>query len=162
MRRLLLAGVLLLVACDQPPPLQGIDLPPASLPDDLNAEQWAIAFSHEFEPGFWTAGPHVYKLLLDCPDAGDTLVDSELSFFAAGPDFPTVDSPIYLRLSGLSTTRLGQPDLSFMSTEQETTALLTVIGLSNDQVTAASECVGEVQFDDGQSARLRPSSPFRP
>ena len=162
MRRLLLAGVLLLVACDQPPPLQGIDLPPASLPDDLNAEQWAIAFSHEFEPGFWTAGPHVYKLLLDCPDANDTLVDSELSFFAAGPDFPTVDSPIYLRLSGLSTTRLGQPDLSFMSTEQETTALLTVIGLSNDQVTAASECVGEVQFDDGQSARLRPSSPFRP
>ena len=162
MLRLTLAAILALGACTERVALEGIDLPPASLPDEIEPEQWAVAFSHDFEPGFWSAGPHVYKLVLDCPQAGEAQVDGGLAFFAAGVDVPVFDSQVYLRLSGLSTSRLGQPDLRVMSTEQETTALVTVIGLSNREVEAAADCLGEVRYDDGRSAPLRPSAPFRP
>jgi hypothetical protein len=162
MLRLILAAVLVLGACAEPVALEGIDLPPASLPDEIEPEQWAVAFSHVFEAGFWGAGPHVYKVILDCPEAGEAQVDGGLAFFSAGPEVPVFDTPVYLRLSGLSTSRLGQPDLRVMSTEQETTALVTVIGLSTGEVEAASDCLGEVQYDDAQSAPLRPSPPFRP
>lgn len=158
--RFLLAAGLLLSACAQP--LEGIDLPPASLPDEIDAAQWAIPFTHEFGPGFWAQGPHVYQLLLDCPEIGEEEVRSELIFFASGSDFPTLDQPVHLRIQGLSTTTLGPPDLQFVSTEQETTALLTVVGLSESQVEAAAGCVGEIQWDDGQSAPMEPGDPFRP
>lgn len=164
MRSLLAAGLLLLGACAaQPEPLRGIDLPPASLPDEIDRAQWAVPFSHEFGPGFWAEGPHVYQLLFDCPEALDEeQVASELRFFGVGPDFPTFDQPVHLRLQGLSTTTIGPPDVQVVNTEQETTALLTVVGLSDAEAEAAEGCVGEVQWDDGQSAPLEPGAPFRP
>lgn len=163
MRSLLAAGLLLLAACAEPEPLRGIDLPPASLPDEIDRAQWAVSFSHEFGPGFWAEGPHVYQLLFDCSEALDEdEVESELRFFAAGPDFPTFDQQIHLRLQGLSTSTMGPPDVQVVSTEQETAALLTVVGLSDAEAEAAGGCAGEVQWDDGQSARLEPGEPFRP
>jgi len=156
---LLLAAV---TACAQAEPLQGIDLPPASLPEEIDSAQWAVAFSHEFGPGFWTEGPHVYQLIFDCPDIGQEEVKSELIFFAAGSDIPTLDEPVHLRLQGLSTTMLGPAELQFVSTDQETSALLTVVGLSDSQVEGAADCAGEVQWDDGRSAPLQPGQPFRP
>jgi len=160
MRSLLAAGLFLVAACAQP--LQGVDLPLASLPEDIDSAQWAMPFFHEFGPGFWPQGPHVYQLLFDCPGVGEEDVKSELIFFAAGSDFPTIDDEVHLRLQGISTTTMGPPDLQFVSTDQETTALLTVVGLSDAQVEAAAECAGEIQWDDGQSAPLQPGEPFRP
>ena len=110
----LLTG-LLLVACAQPEPLRGIDLPPASLPAEIDSTQWAVSFSHEFGPAFWEEGPHVYQLLLDCPEIGEASVEGEFIAFAAGGDFPTLESTVHLRLSGLSTTTMGPPDLQFVS-----------------------------------------------
>lgn len=161
MRSILVAGLILVAACAQEP-LRGIDLPPASLPDEIDAEQWAIAFSHEFGRDFWAEGPHVYQMLLDCPAANDAPVDGEFMAFGATGEAPPVDGRVYLRLSGLSTSTLGAPDVQFINPEQETTAILTVVGISADQVEAATECVGEFQYDDGQSAPLEPNEPFRP
>lgn len=151
-----------MVACTQPEPLRGIDLPPASLPDEIDSAQWAVAFSHGFGPAFWGEGPHVYQLVLDCPEIGEAAVESEFIAFAAGGDLPTLESPVHLRLSGLSTTTMGPPDVQFVSTEQETIALLTAVGLSETEVDAAAGCVGEIRWDDGQSATLEPGEPFRP
>lgn len=162
MRSMLAAGLLLLGACSQPEPLRGIDLPPASLPNEIDSTQWGVAFSHEFGPDFWAEGPHVYQLLLDCPEAGDAQVESELVAFVVGPDVPTHDEMVYLRLSGLSTTTMGMPNVQFLSSEQQTTAIVTAVGLSETQVEAAQECVGEVQWDDGQAAQMEPGEPFRP
>lgn len=160
MRSLLAVGLLVVAACAQP--LEGVDLPPASLPDEIDSAQWAMPYSHEFGPGFWSQGPHVYQLLFDCPEVGEEEVKSELIFFAAGSEYPTLDQQVHLRLQGLATTTMGPPDLQFVSTDQETTALLTVVGLSDAQVEAAAECAGEIQWDDGQSAPLQPTEPFRP
>lgn len=163
MRLFLLAGLLLLAGCSaQPVPLEGIDLPPASIPDDIDPAQWAVPFSHDFGPGFWDEGPHAYQLFLDCPEAEQDRVESEVILFAAGPDIPTFDEPVHLRIAGLSTTAMGPSDLSFVSPEQETIALVTVVGLSREGIDAASQCAGEVFWDEGSSAPLQPGDPFRP
>lgn len=161
--RFVLAGIVLLaVACSQPEPLQGIDLPPASIPDEIDQAQWAVPFSHGFGEGFWDQGPHAYQLFLDCPAIEEGETQSEVILFAAGEDVPTFDHPIRLRLAGLSTTTMGPPDLQFVSTQQDTTALITVVGLSDEQAEAAGDCEGEVFWDEGQSAPLLPQEPFRP
>lgn len=152
--------MLLIVGCSQP--LEGVDLPPASLPDDIGATQWAIAFAHDFGPGFWEEGPHAYQLTLDCPEAGEVEAESRVIPFAAGPDFPTFDDPVRLRIAGLSTTDMGGSDVTLVSTDQHTIALITAVGLSEDQVNAAARCTGQVFWDDGKSASMEPRTPFRP
>lgn len=162
MRAMLVALLLLAAGCAQPEPLRGIDLPPASMPEDIDSAQWAIAFAHDFGPGFWEQGPHAYQLFLDCPATEETTAESEVILFAAGSDYPTLDDPVHLRLAGLSTTELGPPDMKFVSTEQDTRALITAIGLSDGEVETAETCEGIVYWDRGESAPLEPGEPFRP
>jgi hypothetical protein len=161
-RTLILAALLVVAGCTAAEPLEGIDLPPASVPDEIDPDQWAVAYSHRFDSGFWTEGPHVYRLSLDCPDAIEEKVLTGINFFGAGPDVPTNEGTVYLRPAGLSTTPLGATNVQSVSTEQETTALLTVIGLTRERAEAAAACSGEVEFDDGQSEPLEPGEPFRP
>ena len=78
---------------------------------EIDSAQWAVAFSHDFGPAFWEEGPHVYQLLLDCPEIGEASVEGEFIAFAARGDFPTLESSVHLRLSGVSTTTMGPPDL---------------------------------------------------
>lgn len=160
--RLFLAVGLLLAGCASQPRLEGVDLPPASVPDDLDPAQWAVAFSHHFGAGFWEEGPHAYQLFLDCPEVEQARVNSEVVLFASNPDWPTYDEPVRLRIAGLSTTALGPPDIRFVNPEQTTVALVTVVGLSQTQVDAVSGCAGEVFWDEGSSAPLQPEEPFRP
>jgi hypothetical protein len=161
-RTLLLAVLLVVAGCTAAEPLKGIDLPPASVPEEIDPDQWAVAFSHRFDPGFWTEGPHVYRLSLDCPNAIEEKVLTGINFFGAAPDVPTHEGTVYLRPAGLSTTPLGATNVQSLSTGQETTALLTVIGLTRERAEAATACSGEVEFDDGQSESLEPEEPFRP
>lgn len=162
MRAMLVATLLLVAGCAQREPLQGIDLPPASMPDDIDSAQWAIAFAHDFGPGFWEQGPHAYQLFLDCPATDETSAESDVILFVAGSDVDTLDDPVHLRLAGLSTTALGPPNMKSVSTDQNTRALITAIGLSDEQVETAETCEGIVYWDDGKSAPLQPGEPFRP
>lgn len=162
MRWLLTIGLILLTACAAPEPLRGVDLPPASLPDEIDPDQWAVGFSHDFGPGFWSEGPHVYRLVLDCPEVVDEPVQTDISFFSVRSDAPAFDDEVYLRAAGLSTSPLGPIDVNLVNDGQETTALLTVIGLTQDQVDLAADCEGEVEFDDGQAEPMLPGDPFRP
>lgn len=160
--RLFLAVGLVLAGCASQPPLKGVDLPPASIPDDLDPAQWAVGFSHDFGAGFWEEGPHAYQLFLDCPEVEQARVDSEVVLFVASPDSPTYEEPVHLRIAGLSTTALGPSDVSIVNPEQTTIALVTVVGLSQAQVDAVSRCAGEVFWDEGSSEPLRPGEPFQP
>lgn len=162
MRVLLAAGLLLVGACTKTEPLEGIDLPPASIPDNIDPANWAVAFSHDFGPGFWEEGPHAYQLFLDCDHVGEAQTESEVILFAAAPDVPSFDDPVRLRIGGLSTTAMGSADVRLVSTGQHTIALVTVVGLGEDEAEAASQCTGEVYWDAGESALLQPGDPFRP
>lgn len=162
MRFVLAVSLLLPGACTAAEPLEGIDLPPASIPEDIEPENWAVAFSHDFGPGFWEEGPHAYQLFLDCADVEEARVDTEVILFAAGPDIPGFDEPVLFRIAGLSTTPLGPSDVRLINTDQHTIALITVVGLGEDELDAVSRCEGQVFWDEGRSATLQPGTPFRP
>lgn len=132
------------------------------MPDQISADQWALAFTHDFEPGFWIEGPHVYQLAIDCPATGQPATESDLRVFGTRSEIPLLDEAVYLRLSGMSSTRLGPPNLQIVSPDQPMKALITFIGLTSEQVESASSCTGVIRFDDGRYAELTPEEPFRP
>lgn len=157
-----LGFILLATACSSPEPLAGVDLPPASMPEDFEVTPWAIAFSHDFEPGFWDEGTHTYSLSLVCPAAlTEPLAVPGLSF-VADPRAQVLAGPAYLRLVGLSTSKIGPRNLGTISTAQPTTAIVTLIGIAEDAAREATDCEGTVSFDRSGSASLLPGQPFRP
>lgn len=163
MRRTLLVSILAaVVACSPSPPLEGIDLPPASLPDELEDSVWAIAFSHDFQPGFWEEGEHTYSMHLTCEAAIEEPLDSEVHRFESATRVPPFESPVYLRLAGISGSQFGPTGLETINPDQPTTAVVTVVGISEEDVAAAAECAGEIRYDHGQSAVLAPEEPVRP
>lgn len=158
----ILLTIELMVACaPEPIELEGIDLPPASLPEDLDPDVWAISFSREFEPGSWNEGRHQYVLNLDCPIVLDEPVQTPERSFSVTPHARSFDN-VYLRLSGLSTALLGPTQLFALTREQATTAVITVIGVSEEDARDATSCSGEVIVDDGGSEPLVSGEPFRP
>lgn len=163
MRSLAVALVLLLAACTEPlPPLAGIDLPPASMPDEIEPATWSLAFSHEFGGGFWEEGEHVYQLSLDCPQIMDEALNTPPILFDVFRLVLPVDQ-VYLRLGGLADSLIGPINTSGFAPIQPTTAVVTIIGASAEDVsTAVEECVGEVSWDLTATAPLLPGEPFKP
>lgn len=132
------------------------------MPENFEVAPWAIAFSHDFEPGFWDEGSHTYSLSLVCPAAlTEPLVVPGLSF-VANPRAKVLAGPAYLRLVGLSTSKIGPRDLGTISTAQPTTAIVTLIGIAEDAAREATVCEGTVSFDSSGSANLLPGQPFQP
>jgi hypothetical protein len=160
-RPVLVVLTVLAAACSPPEPLAGIDLPPASLPDQYETALWAISFSHDFEPGFWEEGTHTYNLNLTCPAALDAPLETRDLSFIANPRTQVLDGRAYLRLVGLADSPTGPRNLVSISTEQPTTAILTIIGVPEDAAHDATDCTGEVQFDRFGKASLLPGQPFR-
>ena len=163
MRRLASVLLLVVVACAEPlPPLQGIDLPPASLPDQIEPAGWSVAFSHEFGAEFWDEGQHVYQLALDCPLVQGQPLQTPPIFCEVSPLNLQIDH-VYLRLSGPADSRLGPPNVTDFNPEQATTALITVVGITESQALEAMEsCVGQVTWDIGGVAPLVPLEVFEP
>lgn len=163
MRRftLLIAIALLLAACSSEEPLEGIDLPPAAVPDDVG-ETWAVLFTHDFAPGSWDQGDHAYELALACDVIVDEPVRSQpLTFTVAPADL--IDQPVYLRIVGLSVDLMGPPNVGMIDPRQPTTAALTIIGASEaDAKEAAQTCAGAIFYDDAEPLPLFPQPAFRP
>ena len=161
--RLLAAAVLLTVAaCAEPmAPLEGIDLPPASLPDQIEEGIWAVSFIHEFGEGFWEEGNHVYQLALDCSEIDSDPIASSPISFQVSPLNPPIDL-VFLRLSGLADSLLGPANVGAFNPQQATAAVITVLGLSESQARGAMEsCAGTVTWDLAGSADLLPSELFQ-
>ena len=163
MRSLTAALLLVIAACAEPlPPLEGIDLPPASLPDQLEQGGWSVAFMHEFGDGLWDEGDHVYQLALNCPEIEAAPIDTPPIFFEVSPLNVPVDH-VYLRLSGPADSRLGPPNVGALNPAQATTALVTILGLSESQAQQAMQsCSGRVTWDLTGSAELLPLEIFQP
>ena len=132
------------------------------MPEDFEVTPWAIAFAHDFEPGFWDEGSHTYTLSLVCSAAlTEPLVAPGLRF-VADPRAQILAGPAYLRLVGLSTSKTGPRNLETISTAQRTTAIVTLIGIAEDAAREATACEGTVSFDSSGSESLLPGQPFRP
>ncbi len=146
MRRICALAVLVVMACAESiPPLEGIDLPPASLPDQISPSVWSVAFTHSFGENFWTEGQHSYQLSLDCPQVLDeSLSTAPVSFNVVRLALPT--SHVYLRVNGLSETPIGPMNVNAFPPIQPTTAIVTLVGVSGEDAQAAlAGCQGEVR-----------------
>lgn len=150
-------------ACSEPPPpLAGIDLPPASLPDEVSQSGWSVAFVHEFGEDFWGEGEHVYQLALECPPImGEPLATPPIFFEVERLALP-IDH-VFLRLGGISDSRLGPLNVSAFNPRQATTAVVSIIGVTESAAKAAfDDCVGQVTWDLSGSGELVPLEPFKP
>jgi len=171
-RSILLLSLCLLVACSTPEPRQLLPDLPTAVPPDPNqlrfgqAGTWAISFSHEFPANFWSAGPHQYTLITDCPivaGGGETVVQQA---FIATDEAPLHTGPIYLRLGGLSTGVVDQiiESIRTINPRQPTIAVVTFPRLPEEALEAITEqCSATFIWDvETNVQELAPQTPFEP
>ncbi len=153
---------LVVAACSGEEPLQGIDLPPAAVPDNVASGSWAVRFTHDFPPGAWDQGGHAYQLALACdPILDEPLLTDSITFIVSPSE--VFDQEIYLRVVGLSHDLMGPRTLTSIDPQQSTTAALTIVGASEDAAgQAAQSCAGAIYFDNEEPLPLLPEQPFRP
>lgn len=150
------------VPAETPPPPSPTPSPVAPTPA---TDSWAVAFSHTFEPGFWEPGGHRYGFRASCP-AIDYELASDWQLFTVSAEQASPQSfPIYLRLGGLSAERFAPsyaPDAA-IHPEQETIAILWIVGLSEDEARqAASGCEAVLGWDQGSIQPLTAEEPLQP
>ena len=175
--RKVLVGALVVVlaaACSpdveiEDPPLPtappDVGLPTAVPPDSIQQGTWAIPFVYEFPEGTWGRGFHRYALRVDCPILAQASVAGEWHDFVVADDVTRISIPIYFRLGGLSTSTLGPPDVANINPEQRTIAIVTIIGITEEQAALAAnsdECVVLVAWDGIGTEQLLPAEPFQP
>jgi len=175
-RDLGLAGIILgslaLAACSAQatlPPPTPTQIVPTSLPTAVGPEtqpgSWAVSFSYEFPAGFWLEGDHRYGFYMNCPVLQQFNVPSEYRDFTVTQDTIAFESPVYLRLGGLSTGALAPINLEAIHPEQPTVAVVTVIGVTEDQARQAGqpgECEMVIGWDAVNAQTLVAAGPFRP
>jgi len=126
---------------------------------------WAVSFSYEFPAGFWLEGDHRYGFYMNCPVLQQFNVPSEYRDFTVTQDTIAFESPVYLRLGGLSTGALAPINLDAIHPDQPTVAVVTVIGVTEDQARQAgelSECEMVIGWDAINAQTLVAAEPFRP
>ncbi len=138
---------------------------PTAVPPETQPGSWAIPFSYQFPEGTWEVGFHRYGLRVDCPTLGQASLAGEWREFLVRNEANVLDAPVYLRLGGLSTATLGPPNLQTIHPDQLTIALVTVIGVTEEQAAAAAnseDCEVVVGWDGTRVQELLPAQPFRP
>ncbi|MGH2619441.1 MAG: hypothetical protein ACRDHG_02565 [Anaerolineales bacterium] len=168
----IILGGLALAACTAqatlapPAPTQIV---PTSLPTAVGPEAqpgtWAVSFSYEFPTGFWLEGDHRYGFYMDCPVLQQFDVPSEYRDFTVTQETIAFESPVYLRLGGLSTGALAPINLEAIHPDQATVAVVTLIGVTEEQArqaVQAGECDMVIGWDAVNAQTLVAAEPFRP
>ena len=168
----MILGGLLLAACAARPglaPSTPTPAAPTSLPTAVGPEAqpgtWAVSFSYEFPAGFWPEGAHPYGFYMDCPVLQQFNVPSEYRDFTVTQETIAFDSPVYLRLGGLSPGALALINLDAIHPDQATVAVVTLLGVTEDQARQAdqtSECEIVIGWDAVNAQTLIAAEPFRP
>lgn len=155
-------GVLAAASCGGEPALEGVDLPPAEVPDAVSENLWSLPFVAELPSGYWEEGAHRYRFVIDCPPVGQSVASNPVEFRVTQLT-PTLQGPVFLRLSGLSDGIIMPPNVGAIHPTQETVAAVTFLGLTQQAVDeATATCTGLLEFDGDRSEVLRPGEPFRP
>lgn len=164
------------VACSQaapaptqtsPPTAAPATMLPTAVPPDTIAGSWAISFEHPFPDDFWAAGVHRYGFYIDCPLLMQESYGSDWVFFYVTEDefLPEYETPIYLRLGGLSFGPLAPISMDTIRPEQATIAMVTLLGITEEDAKLAvtsSDCVVMMNWDERFTEFLTPAEPFQP
>lgn len=148
-----------------PTALPAASLPTAVPPEDNQLNQWALSFSYEFPAGFWPIGQHQYGIFIDCPELGQIENAGEYHLFQVTNAVAEFEAPVYLRLAGLSTGPLDPINLDAIHPDQQTVAVVTLLGIPEDQARAAAssaDCQMVIGWDQLKAADLAAGEPFQP
>lgn len=160
MRRLVIALVLGVTALAVTACGGVADLPTAPEPEQFEGGPWGVEFTTDLAPGFWAEGEHRYQIWLECEPLGPR--EWSQHNFESDTSTPLYDSGIYVRFRGLSEHKTGPTGIKNINVEQETIALVTVLGLEQTQAEeAAGECVAELRLEDGTVVVMPAAAPFR-
>lgn len=139
-------------------------LPTAVQPDSAVGGSWAVTFRLDFPENYWLPGDHSFGFLIECPDLAYDF-STEWLIFKATEEVDHLPSPVYLRLNGLSLEPFSPAYMqqSVIHPEQETAAVVHLVGLSEEQVKEAQEeCVVLVAWDQSAPKSLEPVDVFKP
>ena len=137
-------------------------VPPDGEPGQIG--EWAIPFSYQMPEGTFGIGFQRYALHVDCPILAQDSLAGQWRDFVVTNDVTPLNTPVYLRLGGLSTGTLGPPNVQTIHPDQLTIALVTIIGVTEEQATIAAEspdCEVVVVWGGG-AEELSPMKPYRP
>jgi len=137
-------------------------VPPEGGPGQIG--EWAIPFQYQMPEGTWGVGFHRYALHVDCPVLAQDSLAGEWRDFVVTNDATLLNVPVYLRLGGLSTGTLALPNVRTIHPDQVTIALVTIIGVTEEQTAIAAEssdCEVIVVWEGG-AEELSPTEPYRP
>lgn len=139
-------------------------VPPAG--DGAGIGSWAVSFTYEFPEAFWPAGVHRYAYNVQCPpEITAVQLSGEWRQFLVSPDTVISSEPVYLRLNGFSVDPfmpIYLPDDS-INPMQDTTAMVTLLGLSEEAAEQAGEaCTVMIAWDNFQPQQLTALEPHKP
>jgi hypothetical protein len=141
-----------------------VSLPTAIAPAEITGV-WAISFQHTFPDNFWPIGQHEYGFFIDCPVLGQIDSAGEYRVFQVTNAATRFDGPVYFRLAGLSTGILAPINVDGIHPEQSTIAVVTIIGVSEEQAqdaVGAEDCEVVFGWDGLAAENLVAGEPFQP
>ena len=126
---------------------------------------WAISFLYEFPADTWqNLGLHNYGFRVECPELQAMMAGEWINFMVSN-QARLLDSPVYLRLNGLSLGLLAPAGDLTIHPDQATIAVVTIVGITQELALAAAnspDCELIVGWDDLKFAELVAGEPFQP
>lgn len=142
-----------------PPTLLPTAVPPRNIPG-----AWAISFEYPFPSSFWNEGSHRYGFLIDCPILLEENITGEWRWFNTVDEAQLFESPIFLRLGGLSHGLLAPIVIDTIHPEQATIAVVTILGVTLENAelaTSSPDCEVLIRWDDKATEILSAGEPFQ-
>lgn len=148
------------------PPLP-VSLPTAVPPEiSLGAQgDLALPFTYEFEKDSIPLGLHRYGYMINCQAIFNDITGSSWISFIVSENEELLDSPVYLRLAGMSTDPIGGYQVFNLHPDQEIIAVVTFVGISEETVTIisdSSDCEVIIRLDEKSSLKLMPGESYSP
>jgi hypothetical protein len=110
-------------------------------------------------------GYHRYRIYIDCPLLNQDSYTGEMQRFIVAEEMPVHESPVYLRLGGLSFGPLASLSTITINPVQSTIAVVTFSGISEEDARLArtsSDCEVLMNWDGVSTQTLLPGEPFQP
>ena len=141
------------------PPVASTQAPTSSTAEVPN---WTISFEYQFPAGFWTVGNHNYTITSTCPTDKPDDSGSVIHEFTVSDAYATNPSEIYLRWTGIKTSKLlGAESVEGINPSQTVVVVNVFFKRTKSEAEwIATNCTSVVSWDNGeQNQPMLPQTP---